>query len=360
MKKVALHIIMPKQTSGPNTANRLMARSYLSEHYDFCFITQNYHAGGKINLKLINDLRKQIKDEKPDLIHLSGLQASGFHAVVAARLAGCKNILVTIRGYSGDALDISKPKKFIFDNIIEPLTLRLCKAFYTVCEEAGNKKMVINNKKKYLGVIHNAAPKINIDITNQRKITRNKYNFKDEDYVIAISGRMTYDKGIEYISQAITMLDEQGYLGKIKFMFIGDGEYCDILKERHAKNIKNQSVFVLGQVNNVIELLCGCDTFLFATLHENLSNALLEAMSVGLPIIATQIGGNVEVVEDMGNGFLVQEKNSQIIVEKVCELYNNKVEREVFAKRSQEIIKEKFTQENLYSKISEIYENMLG
>lgn len=359
MQKIALHIIMPKQTSGPNTANRLLAKSYLSNYYNFCFITQKFHAKGKINIKLIRDLKKQFELEKPDLVHLSGMQSSGFHAVLAARLAGCNNILITIRGYSGDASDISKPKKFIFDNIIEPLTLKLSKSFYTVCEEAGKRKIVLQNRKKYLGVIHNAAPNIQFSIDEKRKYIREKFNFKEKDFVVVISGRMTFDKGIEYISQAITTLKQQNYSKNIKFMFIGDGEYCDILRERHSESIKDNSVIVLGQVNNVIELLCGCDLFLFATLHENLSNALLEAMSVGLPVIATDVGGNVEVVEHNKNGFLIEAKNVEEMINRIQILYESEELRKAFSERSREIIEEKFSQEYIYSQINEVYKKML-
>lgn len=359
MKKIALHIIMPNQTSGPNTANRLLANSELKKDYKFCFITQTFHAGGRVNWKLIKDLKNQIKTEQPDLIHFSGMQASGFHAVLAARLAGKKNILVTIRGFSGDALNVSFMKRFMLSQIFEPLTLKLCKKFYTVCEEAAEKKMVQQNIHKYLGVIHNAAPQITIDVADARQKTRKEYGFADDDFVIGISGRMVYDKGIDYISQAITDLENNYEYKHIKFLFIGDGPYCDILKERHKKEIENGRVFVLGQMNNVIELLCGCDTFLFATLHENLSNALLEAMSVGLPVIATEIGGNVEVVKDNENGFLIPDRNAQAIVDKVILLYLNEELQKKFSLRSKQIIDEEFSQEKIYSQIKAVYDDML-
>ena len=55
-----------------------------------------------------------IKEFNPDVLHLSGLQGSGFHAVLAARLCGKRSILLTVHGSSIDAINISKNKKFIF------------------------------------------------------------------------------------------------------------------------------------------------------------------------------------------------------------------------------------------------------
>lgn len=354
-KKIMLHIIMPNQVSGPNSAAKRIAESYLNEKYEFSFLTQNMHAKGKINFKLINDLTNQIKNYKPDVIHLSGMQASGFHAVVAAKLAGVKNILITIRGFSEDALNISPIKRNIFTKIIEPLTLKLCKNFYTVCSEANEKKMVKKYNKKSLGVIYNAAPEINIDINTTRDKVRRALNANNKDFIVAVSGRMVYDKGISFISKAIENLDLD--MEGIKFVFIGDGPYCDILKERHKELIKKERVYVLGSQKKVIEILTGCDLFLFATLHENLSNALLEAMSIGLPVVATKVGGNIEVVNDNVNGYLIPPMDYNSMINAILKIKNDKELHMKFSRESINIIEKKFSQKIIYNKIDKLYKN---
>lgn len=354
-KKVALHIIMPNQVSGPNTANRRIAASWLNEEYNFEFVTQTFHAKSKINLVLINDLKSQLKKINPDIVHLSGLQSSGFHAVVAAKLAGCKKIVIAIRGSSGDAIGISRFKRFVFVKVIEPITLKLCTKFYTVCAEAAQKKMVQANRGKYLGVIHNAAPKIELDVRAARIKTREELKAKEGDFLVAISGRMVYDKGISYVVEAIENIKDE----KVKFVFIGDGEYCNILKEKHNGWIESKRIYVLGQRSNVIEILTGCDLFLFATLHENLSNALLEAMAVGLPVVATNIGGNTEVVEHGENGYLIPSKNSDKMVEYILKIKNDNKLKERFSKKSIIIIDESFSQAHLYKEINSLYTLML-
>ena len=350
-KKVALHIIMPNQTSGPNTANRLLGASSLSEKYDFCFVTQEFLSGGKVSIKLLKSLIAQIKIEDPDLLHFSGLQASGFHAVLAARLAGKKNILVTIRGYSGDAIGLNPIKKFAFDHIFEPLTLKLSRNFYTVCYEAGQRKMVKDHASKYLGVIPNAAPKIPVDL-KERDDVRASLGIEKDAFAVVVVGRMVYDKGISFISDAIESIKRKD----ITFVFVGDGPYESILRENFRDN---ENVVCLGKCSNVIEIVNSCDLFLFATLHENLSNALLEAMVCGLPVVATRVGGNVDVVEDGKNGYLINPSSSSEISEKVVYLADNKEICNSFSNRSKEIIEEKFSQEVVYSQISKVYDEML-
>lgn len=350
-KKIALHIIMPNQTSGPNTANRLLQASQLSEKYDFCYITQDMLSGNRINIKLLKRLIKQIKTENPDLLHFSGLQASGFYAVLAARLAGKRNILLTIRGSSGDAIGLNLLKKFLFVNIIEPLTLKLSRNFYTVCTEAGQRKIVKKNIKKFIGVIPNAAPVVPADIRDPISV-RNSLGIKEDSFAVVIVGRMVYDKGIPFIIDAIEKTDKE----RITFVFVGDGPYED---ELNSKFRNSENVICLGKRSDVIEIVNSCDLFLFATLHENLSNALLEAMACGLPVVASRVGGNLDVVEDGSNGFLIPPCNADEIVEKVSllasdiQLYNR------FSRRSKEIINEKFSQDVVYPRISEVYDQML-
>lgn len=353
-KKIMLHIIMPNQVSGPNTSAKRIANSYLNKKYEFEFVVQEFHAKGKINIKLIKELTNQIKSFDPDIIHLSGLQSSGFHAVVAAKLAGCKNIIITIRGFSGDAIEISKVKKYIFTNIIEPLTIRLCDKFYLVCEESYKKKMINKNRKKCLGVIHNAAPEITFNVEETRKKMRNELGINKDDFLVVISGRMVYDKGISFISEAIKKINEKN----IKFLFIGDGPYYDFLLNNHEKEIIENRVIMLGQRKDVLELLSGADLFLFATLHENLSNALLEAMAIGLPVVATSVGGNKEVVNHEKNGYLIPPKNVDAIVSSIKKISNDKELHNLFSYESKKIIQNRFSQDVVYQKVEEIYKEL--
>lgn len=353
--RIALHIIMPNEVSGANTSNWAIANSVLGEYYDFDFLVQEFPAGGRVNVKLIRHLRDQIREYAPDLVHVAGLQSSGFHAVIAARLAGYRNVLVTVHGFSGDAIGAGAIKRHIFSSVIEPMTLRLSRYVLTVCEEAGQKSMIRRVGSKYLGVIHNAAPEIDFDLDSARRAFRAELGVADTDFLVGISGRMVYDKGITFISEAIDRLEDRS----VKFVFFGDGEYLEWMSEHHLTLIDQGRVFLLGRRTDVVHLLPGCDLFLFATLHENLSNALLEAMAVGLPVVATAVGGNLEVVEDGGNGYLVPPADSAAIAARVSELRADSALRSEMACRSKEIVAERFSGSAVYSALGAVYSMML-
>lgn len=354
--KVMLHIIMPNQISGPNNAAKLISNSFLKENYEFAFLTQEFHSGGKISVKLIFSLIKQIKTFKPDVIHLSGLLGSGFHAVVAARLCGIKNILLTLRGSSTDAINISKVNRFVFGHIIEPITMHLSKKVYAVCNAMANRDYIQKHTKgRLLETIHNSAPTIDIKSILPFSL-REKLEIDSESLIVVVVGRIIYDKGVTYIADAIKNIVDE----RIKFVFVGD-EPREINLPYTLKNeIEERRVFFLGAQKNVISIINECDIFLFATLHENLSNALLEACAVGLAVVATNVGGNPEVIQHNENGILIPTANSERIKEAIIYLANNKEVRDKLGKQAIKTVETRFSQDFLLKKLENVYNTMLN
>lgn len=354
--KIMLHIIMPNQVSGPNNASRLIADSFLSSVYNFNFLTQKTHAGGRVNFSLIKNLKKQIKEFNPDVIHLSGLQSSGFHAVIAAKLCR-KKVILAVRGSSVDAIGISKKLKFAFRQIIEPITLHLSDKVYTVCKAMESRDFIQNNTKgRLIGTIHNSAPIIN---TNSIKCynLKEKFRFDEDAVIVTIVGRMVYDKGITFIAEAIKQINNKN----IKFLFVGNAPKSNGFEESLKLEVGDQRVFFLGkqEKNEVLSILKESDIFLFATLHENLSNALLEALALGLSVIATNVGGNPEVVTNGYNGLLIAPKDSDSIVKSVSLLASDVNMRKRLGQNALKVVQEKFSQELLLKRLHLEYQKMI-
>lgn len=353
--KVMLHIIMPNQISGPNSAVKRIKESYLADKYEFPVLTQTFHAGGKVNLRLIRALKKQVTESKPDLIHLTGLQASGFHAIVACRLATRVPILVTIRGFSGDSLAISKVEKFVFSYLIEPITLALSTKFLTVTNAAGRRKMVTRFDRKYLGALHNAAPiwEKNELIGERFESERDRLGINGE-FVVTVVGRMVTDKGMPTIVKVA-----EGLPPGFVICIVGDGPWLDIIQEKYSHLIDSRKILLLGQRSDVSAILSVSDVFLFATLHENLSNALLEAMSLSLPTVVTRVGGNPEVVVHGETGFLVEPHDSESMIRYLIRLKSDPTLASELGRSGRERIEQHFSQEYIFGRLDDTYQEML-
>jgi glycosyltransferase involved in cell wall biosynthesis len=98
------------------------------------------------------------------------------------------------------------------------------------------------------------------------------------------------------------------------FVLVGGGEDEALLREE-SSGLDN--IDFAGDVSNVANYLAAFDLFVFPSLHEGLGSSLLDAMSFGLPIVASNVGGISEIVEDGVNGILIAPKDSAALVDAV-------------------------------------------
>ncbi len=158
--------------------------------------------------------------------------------------------------------------------------------------------------------------------------------------LIGCVGRLEKQKGQKYLLEAFALLleDTPAFL-----IFVGDGSDREQLEVLSTKLGIESSVKFLGRRNDIPEILKIMDIFVLPSLYEGMSNALMEAMATGLPIIATDIPENRELIENEVNGILIPIKNSQAIKialknilhdEKLKELLNNKAQRSASEKFS--------------------------
>lgn len=348
-----LHLIMPNQISGPNNSAKLITNSFLNQNYEFQFLIQDKNPGVKFNFNLLFRMKRQIDEFKPDIIHISGLQNSGFYAVLAAKIACQNKILLAIRGSSDDSLTIGKFKKFIMTWVIEVLTLLLSDYIYVVAKSMLKKKRIkFLTRNKFLGVIHNSAPNI---LPMSKYDIRAELNIDPKKKIVVVVSRMVYDKGISFVVDAI----KNDISAKFAFVFIGDGPMLEYVNEHLSSSI-NIDVFVLGKRNDVIEIISSADIFLFATLHENLSNALLEACAVGLAPIVTNVGGNSEVIINNYNGLLIKPYSSAEITNSLNKLADDDELLNKFKTNAKKHINSYFTQDILLNKLDEVYKSILN
>ncbi|MDZ7611995.1 MAG: glycosyltransferase family 4 protein [Candidatus Moranbacteria bacterium] len=188
--------------------------------------------------------------------------------------------------------------------------------------------------------------------TNLSKKSRDELGLKgDEKYIVGI-GRMVKRKGFEYFIEALSKLDKN-----VKGIIIGEGpEKEKLLKLADKKGAKNKLIlpgFVSDEEK--FHYLCNSDVFVLSSLHEGFGIVLQEAMEAGLPIVATNNGGQVDFIEEGKNGYLVEPKNAEKLAEKIEEILFNKDTREKMTKNNLKKIDD-FNLENiadLYLKLAD-------
>ena len=351
-KKVLMYYAFEDKIGGPLIYLRSIMNSKLNEEYEFSSCFQNETSGG-FSSKLLRRMVKQIKAEAPDIVHVHGLQSEGFYGVLAAKLAGCRCIVTTVHGFAFDGQKKRGLKWFMYRFFVEPITLRLSDKVYCVCKYAEERSIIKRNaRRNNCGYIHNAVGELSAERTREQ--VREQLGITTDETVFVIVGRVSRDKGFDVLGQAVKQLNDSG-LTNFRLMVVGDGEYMENFCEYMHDEIDSGQVIIVGQAKRVADFLGAADVFVFPSFHENLPIALLEAGKMGLPCIASCVGGIPEVVRDGETGFLIKD-NSACSYKEMMEILMKDVPlRNKMGLRMREDIENRFSMSLMCERIKRVY-----
>ncbi len=138
----------------------------------------------------------------------------------------------------------------------------------------------------------------NVEINRRSK--RSEFGFSDEDFVFMSTGQISVRKNHEVVIRALAKIEKPN----VKYLIVGFGELEEQLKKLVAELGMNSRVVFAGYRGDVKELLHAVDAYVFPSLQEGLPASLMEAMSVGLPVVCSRIRGNVDLIDNGKGGFI--------------------------------------------------------
>ena len=195
-----------------------------------------------------------------------------------------------------------------------------------------------NLPKDQVSVIHNAVKPDDKSVNHDKLINE---LHKDGFFVVANIGRLNKVKGFEYYLKAIPSILQKH--PKTVFLIVGSGELEQELRNL-AKSLNVESyVHFLGYRNDVRNIMKQVDLVVSSSFHEGLPLTPIEAFSVGRTIVATDVDGTVEIVEDNINGLLIKPKNAQMIADKVNYLIENPDILQNMEEKAKETFNKKFS-----------------
>jgi glycosyltransferase involved in cell wall biosynthesis len=151
-----------------------------------------------------------------------------------------------------------------------------------------------------------------------RSATRAELGFAADDLVVGTVGNLTLKKDHRTLLAAFAQL--VGAEGRARLVLVGAGPLEDALRTYAAQlGVSDQMVFA-GSRGDVPDLLSAFDVFALSSRYEGLPIALIEAMAAGLPVVATDVGGVAEVVDDGRNGYLVEEGDPSALATRLAKL----------------------------------------
>lgn len=207
-----------------------------------------------------------------------------------------------------------------------------------------------DNKNK-IKVIYNGIPLEGIKKQKPAK------DFFDKDYFNLISiGRLTEQKGYDHLIKTFKIFNKKN--PKSKLYICGKGELKKDLELLIKKLKLEKKVVLLGERNDVFNLMKSADCFILTSNWEGLGIVFLEAMACKLPVIGSEVDGIPEIVKDGENGFLINRLDYEETSTKIEQIYNNKKLRKKMGGKGHKFVKD-FEIKKVVKEYEEIYERVL-
>jgi len=312
------------------------------------------------DLKAFFEIKKLIQDLKPDIVHLNSSKISilGSFAALLFNLKPITYNLKTIYTVHGWVFNEPQPtwiKKFYF--YAEKWTARWKDKI--ICIDSFDYNIAVNKLRlpeQKLALIHHG-----LDLSQYNFLPRKearkllgaklRQNLTTDEIIIGSIGNLYATKGYEYFIEALKLL-------KIpcKAIIIGEGTEHSKLKVQSEKLKVNDKLCFVGRIDRAANLLKAFDIYVCSSVKEGFPYSILEAMSAGLPIVATNVGGIPDMIINGEDGFLVEPKNAQVLAEKISLLINNPELKQKIAERAIHNVALRFSYEKMVEKTRKIYE----
>lgn len=292
-------------------------------------------------------LLKLFKKERFDVVHARNWNTF-FDSVVAARLARVK---VVVHSYHGllpfDGFPLHR-------RLVVKLLSPFVNSIFTVVDDTSKSWAKLNwLSKAKVGVIYNGVDTNAFSPKEKDQCLLSQLNIKQDCSVVGIVGGLTQVKGHDVFLKAAQRISEKN--DKVEFLIIGDGPLRQKLENDVVLfNIKEKVKF-LGERSDVPRLLSCMDILVSSSYLEGMSNVILEAMSSGVAVVATAVGGNPEIVEDGVNGFLIPVGDAEALGKTILSLIENHALRNTITQNARARVIEQFSLGNMVRSYSKMY-----
>ncbi|MFC1595696.1 glycosyltransferase family 4 protein [Candidatus Margulisiibacteriota bacterium] len=311
------------------------------------------------SLKTLWGLVKFIRGSQAQIVHCHGFRA-GLFGRVAARLASPKiKTILTVHGFHYMHYQ-NRLKRIVF-LLLERILTRITDFVIAVSDTDLNNLLRLKCAKinKSIRIFNGIdVPKI-CSLKIDKTLKKQELGVSsDAKYVIGTVARLRPEKGVGYFLKAIPEIIR--LCPHCFFLIVGDGEQRTEFKILVEKLGLENKVAFLGNRSDVLEILRILDVFVFPSLWEGLPIAPMEAMAVGVPVVATDVSGNRDLIgSNGGNGLLVPTKNPEAITRAVLRLLTEDKLAEKLIASAKEQISEKFTVRIMTDKTVQQYKNII-
>jgi glycosyltransferase involved in cell wall biosynthesis len=290
-------------------------------------------------LKLISLINRK----RPDVVNTHS-SSDSWATTIAAKLSGAKPKIIRTRHLS-TPISRSYLSRLIYDILPD--------AVITTGEEIRLRMIHYNGFDA--SKIYSIPTGVDLQRFNPSEV---KPILKHEGFSIGMIGVLRSWKGHRFFIDAVPRILSE--IPDATFYIVGEGYQRGNIQKRLLELSLQEKVFMLGHREDIPEILKSLDVIVQPSYaHEGIPQAVLQAMAMRKPVVASDIGVIKEIVIDRATGFLIESKNSEQIAEKVIELYKNPDLRTTLGREGRRLVEEKYSIEKMLDNVEALYEKLL-
>jgi len=297
-----------------------------------------------------------LKREKPDIIHTHTSKA-GLLGRLAARLARVPSIIHTPHGHVFFGyFGALKTKIFIlFEKLASRITSKI--VALTPREKSDYLSFKVTSEEK-LAVIPSGIElhKYQHAPREERSKLRKELGIAEHSAVVGTAGRLVPVKGPQFLLQAFKQVISEH--PETYLVFAGDGPLRKSLEKNAVDMDLAKNIIFAGWRDDMARVLSIFDIFCLPSLNEGMGRVLVEAMALGKPVVASDVGGIPDLIIPGKNGFLVPPRNPGELARQILFLIKNREEAAKMGRTGKEMVSA-FSDEIMVKKIAELYEKAL-
>jgi glycosyltransferase involved in cell wall biosynthesis len=306
----------------------------------------NFKPDGNLDFETIKNLKTLFNQYKFDIVHAHHPKAHHYSFMVK-KLSTHKPVLIVSRR-------VIHP---IPTNIFAKIRYRskTVDAYAAVCQYV--KKMLIDYgiNNDIINVIYSGVDTKRFKYEQPDMEFKRSLGIKDDDIVISHIGNFSDEKGQIYSIKAAKILKERGY--RFRMIFAGLRTDSNEIKELFKTNyIPLEYGVFLGLRTDIEKILNITDVSINSSIRgEALSGSIRESLASGIPVVASNIGGNSEIVEDGYNGFLFNPSKYEELDQRIEIIIKDKNLRKFFSQNALKTIEDKFTLDRMVDDTLKLY-----
>jgi len=272
---------------------------------------------------------------------------------IAAKLTGVP-VVASVRGYTDRTLPLRLYKH------MDLLALRWFDRVLPVADHVRRQLLAAGLPGQRVTTLYDAIDPRSfcVDQDTDPIQLRRKLGLNDSSKVVSMIGRLSSEKGHRYLLKGASQILAR--FPETHFLIAGEGPERDRLESLATSLGIDHTVSFLGYRSDVATIMAASDVVVLASLTEGCPNVLIEAMSLGRPVVATAVGGVPEIVRHGETGLLVPPRDANAIARAVLEFLSNSTQARQLGSNGQEVMMREFHIDVLARKLASVYRELLG